>query len=130
MAPDAIQRMFLEHPDFNPEVIERVYPNARRVLKGGVFVSHSGLDYLRVREQIVFPVVAPRFGNALFLHNRGTGAAESYRDIIQAALCYCDYFLLTVSQNSVINAWVRAEVWWATSRRRPIVACLLDETSP
>ncbi|MGO9915626.1 MAG: hypothetical protein ACLQIB_13090 [Isosphaeraceae bacterium] len=130
MGTDSIQRLFLEHPDFNPQVIERAYPNARRILSGGLFISHSGVDYLRVRRDIVLPSVIPLFGNSYFLHNRGTGAAERYRDLIQAALTYCTSFLVAVSKNSLSNDWVRAEVGWAIAHNRPVVACLLDETSP
>jgi hypothetical protein len=122
-------RDFLLNVRFSPKEIDQRNPAARRVWTGGLFVSHAGLDSIRIREDIIRPVVEQRFPvDGHFLHNKGSGGPEIYRNLIQAALNFCDKFMVVVSQNSVGNAWVRAEVEWALRHHRPIIAVLIDDS--
>ena len=57
---------------------------------------------------------------------RAQGGADSYRLLVQAALHWCDKFMVVISERSVSNAWVQAEVEWALERSRPIIAVRLD----
>ena len=121
---------FLRSEALNPSDIEDRYPNARRKLRGGLFISHSGRDYDLIKRDVVHPVVSDRFGDAYFLHNRGSGAAEEYRELVRTALHYIDKFLVVVSEASICNRWVRAEVTIAAELRRPIIQCLVDGANP
>jgi TIR domain len=121
---------YLRTARFAPEEIDLKFPNARRILTEGVFVSHSGQDTRRVYDEIVIPVLHERFADGIFFHNRGSGGSESYKQLVQAALHFCDKFIVAVSCNSINNLWVRAEADWAAEHRRPIIHCLLDESEP
>ena len=95
---------------------------------GGLFISHAGVDTAQIREKIIDPVVFQRLpGDGYFMHSRGSGGAESYRRLVQAALHWCDKFIVAVSRNAVRNEWVQAEVEWALEHRRPILVARLDE---
>lgn len=88
-------------------MIDRRYPNARR-LQGGLFISHAGKDYERISQDLVMPFIHDRFAPRYFFHNRGSGGAEHYVELVRAALEYCDKFLVVVSRNSVEHPWVTA----------------------
>jgi hypothetical protein len=103
------------------------YPNAQRHLLGGLFISHAGADTKRIIRDVV-PVVAPRLpGDGFFMHSRGSGGASSYRELVQAALHWCDKFLVVISERSLANEWVLAETEWAMDRSRPMIAIRLDK---
>jgi len=122
----AAQR-FLRDTEFSPERAHAEFPNARPILEGGLFVSHSGLDTKRIRDQLLAPVIRPLVpGDAAFFHNRGSGGAESYKRLVHAALHWCDKFLVVVSDAAVANEWVVAEVEWAIGRARPMLAVCFD----
>ena len=94
---------------------------------GGLFISHSGEDSIRIQEQIILPVVFERLpGEGYFMHSRRSGGAESYRLLVQAALHWCDKFMVVISERSVRNPWVVAEVEWAVDNSRPILASRFD----
>ena len=121
---------FLRERALDPSEIEARYPNAKRVLKGGLFISHDGRDFARIRQSLVYPVVADRFMDGFFLHNRNSGGSAEYKELVRTALYYLDKFLLVVSSNSVMNEWVRAEVSVAVELRRPMVLCRFDDSDP
>jgi hypothetical protein len=122
-------KAFLDH--FDLADMHGRYPNAGRLLTGGLFISHAGLDSERINDEIVLPVVYDRFADGVFMHSRQSGAAEIYRDFVAAALRWCDKYLVVVSDRSLANEWVRAEVaWMVAKRRRPIVQCLFDHSDP
>jgi hypothetical protein len=57
MRTEDTPRDFLRNSEFNPKRAETEFPNARRLTFGGLFVSHSGVDTVPIRERIIFPVV-------------------------------------------------------------------------
>jgi hypothetical protein len=121
---------YLANTEFTPDVAEERFPNARRQLEKGLFVSHAGRDLERIRQDLM-PVIYERFApERFFLHSRGSGGADSYVQLVQAALHYCDKFMVVVSQYSVDHEWVAAEVGWAVRRERPILSCLFDDSDP
>jgi hypothetical protein len=123
-------KVHLEGEPLDPRTIEARYPNAKRVLKGGLFISHSGKDFEQINRAIVEPIVYDRFMDGFFLHNRGSGGSKEYRELVRTALYYLDKFLVVVSEHSIENNWVRAEVAVAVRLRRPIIACLFDRADP
>jgi len=128
MVPES-PREFLSNAGFKLDAIEADFPNAKRLLENGLFVSHSGKDSQRIRDEIL-PIVERSFAlERYFFHNRQSGGAESYKQLVWAALHYCDKFFVAVSRNSIQNEWVLAEVEWAIEQKRPIVCCLLDHES-
>jgi hypothetical protein len=127
---DLEPREYLRTAHFAPDEIDQRFPNARRILTEGIFVSHSGLDTRRIHEDIVLPVLHDRFADGIFFHSRTSGGAESYKQLVQAALHFCDKFIVVVSQNSITNPWVRAEAEWAAEHQRPVIHCLLDDSDP
>jgi hypothetical protein len=119
-------RRFLQ-TEFSPERADEEFPNARRILEGGLFISHSGTDTKRIRNQLLGPVINQLVsGDRAFFHNRGSGGSAGYKRLVQAALHWCDKFLVVVSDAAVGNEWVIAEVDWAASHARPIVAVCFD----
>jgi len=128
MKDEDTPRGFLRSSIFSPQRAETEFPNARRHVLGGLFVSHAGVDTAQLTEQVIDPVVFQRLpGDGYFMHSRGSGAAESYKRLVQAALHWCDKFMVAVSRHAVQNEWVRAEVEWALEHRRPILVARLDE---
>jgi hypothetical protein len=120
-------REFLTRVEFSPEEAHRRFPNARRLLWQGIFISHSGRDFHRIMRGIVHPVVGGLIrGEGYFVHSRLSGGAEGYRQLVQAALHWCDKFMVVISEHSIVNEWVVAEVEWAIRRNRPMVAVRLD----
>jgi hypothetical protein len=118
---------FLRDTKFSPTRAQAEFPNAQRFLERGLFVSHSGLDTRRIRDLLLAPVIdllVPT--DAVFFHSRGSGGAESYKRLVQAALHWCDKFMVVVSDASVVNEWVAAEVEWAVEHRRLMLAVCLD----
>lgn len=121
---------YLLRKEFRPKVAEKRFPNAKRHLEKGLFVSHAGRDLERIRQDLV-PAIYERFApERFFLHSRGSGGADAYVQLVQAALHYCDKFMVVVSQHSVDHVWVASEVGWAFRRKRPIVSCLFDDSDP
>lgn len=121
-------RAFLQSLAFSPRSAETEFPNARRLSLGGLFVSHAGADTAQIMEEIIKPVVFQRLpGDGYFMHSRGSGGAERYKRLVQAALHWCDKFMVVVSRHAIQNEWVRAEVEWALEHRRPILVARLDE---
>jgi TIR domain len=119
-------REFLRNCEFSPERANARYPNARRLTLGGLFVSHSGIDTKRI-DEIICPVVSHRLpADGCFLHSGKSGGASQYAELVQAALHWCDKFMVVISEMSVVNEWVHAEVEWALERSRPILAVRLD----
>jgi hypothetical protein len=114
--------------EFDLNEIERRFPNARRNLQGGLFISHSGRDFDRILNDMISPVIYERFGPRYFLHNKESGGAEAYVQLVQAALYYCPYFIVVVSTNSVGHEWVHAEVDWALQHRAILGQCLFDDS--
>lgn len=115
-------RNFLRLSAFSPEEANAKYPNARRLTLGGLFVSHSGIDSRRIDDDIITPIVFRRLpADGFFMYSRGSGG-ESYRELVQAALHWCDKFMVVISEASIINEWVQAEVEWALKRSRPVLA--------
>ena len=89
----AAQR-FLRDTEFSLERADAEFPNARRFLERGLFVSHSGRDTNRIRGQLLAPVIHPLVpGDRAFFHNRGSGGSERYKRLVQAAFHWCDKFL-------------------------------------
>ncbi|SRR5260370_24994586 len=128
MLPES-PREFLSNADFKPVAVEAAFPNARRLLENGLFVSHSGLDSQRIRDEILPIVDRWIVFQRYFFHNRRSGGAGHYKQLVRAALHYCDKFLVAVSRNSVENEWVSAEVEWAIGQKRPIISCLQDDAN-
>src|SRR5690242_19954219 len=103
---DIAPRDFLRLSEFLPERASARYPNARRHTLGGLFVSHSGADSHRIRDEIIFPVVFDRLSaDGYFMHSRSSGGAEGYRELVQAALHWCDKFMVVISERSIANEW-------------------------
>ena len=120
-------REFLRTREFSSERANARHPNARRLTLGGLFVSHSGIDTKRIIHEIIDPVVFHRLpADGYFLHSGKSGGATQYADLVQAALHWCDKFMVVISEMSVVNEWVHAEVEWALERSRPILAVRLD----
>ena len=116
-------RDFLRNSEFSREQANKRFPNAQDIMLGGLFISHSGEDSTRIWEQIILPVVFERLpADGYFLHNRRSGGPESYRLLVQAALHWCDKFMVVISKGSIRNSWVLAEVEWALDNARPILA--------
>jgi TIR domain len=129
MTDEISPREFLRNTEFSSERANLLYPNARRLTLGGLFISHSGADNDRIQKDIIDPVVHERLpGDGYFLHSARSGGADSYRGLVQAALHWCDKFMLVISKRSLENEWVHAEVEWALVHSRPIVAVRIDET--
>jgi hypothetical protein len=107
-----------------------------RLLVGGLFVSHSSLDFpqriFSDPENVIvkiWEIIIDRFGpDGWFLHNIKSGGAEAYRELVNIALTHCDKFLLLVSARSVRSPWVRAEVQFALVNQRPVIEAYLDDT--
>jgi hypothetical protein len=99
MTDEISPREFLRNTEFSPETANLLYPNARRLTLGGLFISHSGADNDRIQKEIIGPVVYERFpGDGYFLHSAASGGADSYRELVQAALHWCDKFMLVISK--------------------------------
>jgi hypothetical protein len=125
---DVSPREFLNSATFDPNAVGARFPNARRNLRGGLFISHSGVDTARIRSAIM-PIAGPRFApDGAFLHSRSSGGAEDYRQLVQAALHLCASFMLVLSRASLANEWVQAEVEWVLSRSRPMILVRFDPT--
>jgi hypothetical protein len=115
----------------NEEGPKRGTPSQEGLWKGGLFLSHSGEDWKTICDNIYFPVLFDRFhGDGCFLHNRGSGGAHVYRDLIHLGLHLCEKFMCALSARSAQNDWVKAEVEWARLHNRPIIVARLDDTSP
>jgi hypothetical protein len=124
---DLAPRDFLRLAAFSPERAHVQYRNARRHLLGGLFISHSDADSRKILDHIV-PIVSRRLPfDGCFLHSRSSGGAAGYRELVQAALHWCDKFMVVISQLSIANEWVQAEIEWALERSRPILAVHLEE---
>jgi hypothetical protein len=124
---DVSPRDFLRNSKFSPERANQRFPNAQDLMLGGLFISHSGEDSIRIQEQIISPVVFERLpADAYFMHSRRSGGGEPYRLLVQAALHWCDKFMVVISGRSVTNPWVVAEVDWAVNNSRPILASCFD----
>jgi len=54
---DLSPREFLRQARFSPEQADKRFRNARSHIENGLFISHSGLDYHRILDQIVDPVM-------------------------------------------------------------------------
>lgn len=121
---------FLRERALVPSDIEARYPNAKRMFKGGLFISHDGRDFARIRETVVHPIVFERFMDGFFLHNRKSVGSSEYREMVRTALYYLDKFLLVVSRYSLLNDWVHAEVSVAIDLGRPMIVCLFDDSDP
>jgi hypothetical protein len=122
-------REFLRNSEFSPERANERFPNARNITFGGLFISHSGKDSFRIQEQIVDPVVFDRLpGDGYFMHSQLSGMAESYRLLVQAALHWCDKFMVVISEWSLRTPWVVAEAEWALDNSRPILAVRFDSS--
>ena len=119
--PDNLSpRDFLRTSEFSSDRANRRFPNAQDTMLGGLFISHSGEDSVRIQEQIISPVVFERLpADGYFMHSRRSGGAESYKLLVQAALHWCDKFMVVISERSVSNSWVVAEVEWAADNSRP-----------
>ena len=101
---------FLTDTEFKLKKIENRYSNLRRHLINGLFISHSGLDS-KIIQRILIPIIDERFTpERYFFHSRLSGAAEAYREIVQAALHYCNKFMIVLSHNSISNDWVKSYV--------------------
>ena len=125
---DLSPREFLRQARFSPEQAEKRFRNARSHIENGLFISHSGLDYHRILDQIVHPVMYQLIeSDWYFIHSRVSGGAAGYRQLVQAALNWCDKFMVVISERSIGNEWVLAEVEWAIEKARPILAVRLDE---
>jgi len=124
---DSSPRDFLRGCEFSADRANRSFPHARDIMLGGLFISHSGEDSIRIQEQIILPVVLEKFpGDGYFMHSRRSGGADSYRLLVQAALHWCDKFMVVISERSVRNPWVVAEVEWAVDNSRPILVSSFD----
>ena len=126
--PDNLSpRDFLRTSEFSPDRANQRFPHAQDILLGGLFISHSGEDSIQIQEQIISPVVFERFpADGYFMHSRRSGGSKSYRLLVQAALHWCDKFMVVISERSVSNAWVMAEVEWAVDNSRPVLASRFD----
>jgi TIR domain len=125
--PHLRPREFLALTQFSLENMKVTHPNADKLL-GGLFVSHSGADKDKIYDEIIRPVVYERFApNSYFFYNCAQGApvAKAYVLAVQAALQLCDKFMIVISENSIANEWVQAEVEWALEHSRPILAIRL-----
>jgi hypothetical protein len=123
--PGMLPRDFLRLSEFLPDRAQKLFPNARGLILGGLFVSHAGIDRERIEDAIISPVVHKRLpGDGYFLHSQGH--PDGYKQLIQAALHWCDKFMVVISERSISNTWVQAEVEWALERSRPIIAVRLD----
>lgn len=121
-------REYLRNTAFSEDQATAKYPNARGYALGGLFISHSGLDTKRILNEIVLPVIFGRLpADGYFMHSRSSGGAESYKGLVQAALHWCDKFMVVISKASTHNAWVQAEVEWALERSRPILSVCVDD---
>lgn len=120
-------RTYLRWKHFSPEQAHKSFPNAHRLTLGGLFISHAGVDSRRIQNEIITPVVFKRLpSDGYFLHSSKSGGATRYGDLVQAALHWCDKFMVVISEASIANLWVQAEVEWAIERSRPILAVSLD----
>jgi hypothetical protein len=127
VSDDLSPRDFLRNSEFSPERATHRFANAQDIMLGGLFISHSGEDSIRIQEQIISPVVFERFpADGYFMRSRRSGGGESYRLLVQAALHWCDKFMVVISERSVSNPWVVAEVEWAVNNSRPILASRFD----
>src|SRR5215510_833829 len=91
---------FLRRSRFSPRRAQTEFPNARRFMLGGLFVSHAGADTVQIRKQIVSPILFQRLpANGYFMHSRGSGGADDYKRLVQAALHLCDKFMVAVYRN-------------------------------
>jgi TIR domain len=121
-------RDFLRDDEFSPERADELFPNAREIMLGGLFISHSGADSQRIWDRIILPVVFERLpADGYFMHSGLSGGADSYRFLVQAALHWCDKFMVIISSRSICSSWVLAEVEWALDNSRPIIVVRLDE---
>jgi hypothetical protein len=128
LADDFTPRDSLRNSEFSPRRANERFPNAQKHLRRGLFISHSGVDSGRIREVIVWPMVYPRFGpDRFFFSSGGSGGGQRYRDLVQAALHWCDKFMVAITAASIANPWVLAEVEWAMGRSRPIIAVQFDQ---
>jgi hypothetical protein len=53
-----VPRDFLRQARFSPERADKLFPNARRFLWNGLFLSHSGLDYHQILDDLGVDTVA------------------------------------------------------------------------
>jgi TIR domain len=120
-------RDFLRNSEFCPERANERFPHAQDIMLGGLFISHSGEDSAAIQEQIISPVIFAKLpADGYFMHSRRSGGQESYRLLVQAALHWCDKFMVVISERSMSNPWVMAEAEWALDNSRPILAVRLD----
>jgi hypothetical protein len=49
---------FLRTSEFSQDRANEWFPHARDIMLGGLFISHSGEDSIRIEEQIISPVVS------------------------------------------------------------------------
>ena len=120
---------FMNDETFDFGEIDQKFPNAKRQLENKIFISHSGKDYKRIIGEIR-PLLPDRFRDGGFCHNRRSGGAGDYKLLIRFALRLCTRFMVVVSQNSIQNPWVKAEVNWAMGHYSAIISCRFDDADP
>ena len=93
---------FLRTPEFSQDRANERFPHAQDIMHGALCIGHSGEDSIRIEEQIISPVVFDRLpADGYFTHSLRSGGAESYKLLVQAALHWCDKFMIVISERSV-----------------------------
>lgn len=87
-----------------------------------VFISHTTPDEDYIRRHIA-PVLYEKFLD-FHLANRGQPSAVSsrYRVKVLRSLSRCRYFMVVVSSGAIQSEWLRFEVDWAATYRKPTTA--------
>jgi hypothetical protein len=112
------------------EQIERHYPNARRYVRGGVFVSHAGVDGPKIDALITKSLRSKYNPYAVFQYSAANPAKEHYKHLVLLAMNYCACAIVACSERAIDHEWVFAEVDWLLDHGRPLFLLCLDDTPP
>lgn len=94
-----------------------------------VFISHSIKDREFVEREII--TLLQNHQIETWYSSQSIQTAEEWERSIHRGLNSCDWFLVVMSPHSAKSEWVRAEVFWAASKRRGrIIPVLLEECDP
>ena len=96
------------------------------MLSQSLFVSHAGVDREVIRARLFRPLDDLCEFEQRFFYSRRVPRAEDYRDLVRAALHWCDKFVAVLSTNSLNNSWVRAEVESILRDRKLLFVVRLD----
>ena len=101
----------------------------RKLLNGGLFLSHTSVDAPFIRQHIE-PVAVAEFYGAFFFQNQSFPMSQAYEPLVGQALLACRVMLVVVSAAAVGSRYMKAELDVAANKKMPTIICRRDQTHP